>query len=97
MHGQPVNSVLEGLLPLHAAASSGSEVVVVRLIEAGADVNAPVSRVFPFSVQPCGSYIIIVQRLPLRYSNEKAKGGTVIVGTSGTSNPVTKRDPSTDR
>ena len=28
--GQPVNSVLEGLLPLHAAASNGSEPVVYR-------------------------------------------------------------------
>lgn len=40
--GQPVNSVLEGLLPLHVASSYGSEAVVNRLIEAGADVNAPV-------------------------------------------------------
>ncbi|GAA5954658.1 hypothetical protein JCM21900_006094 [Sporobolomyces salmonicolor] len=40
-HGQPVNSVLNGVLPLHAAASSGNETVVRMLIEAGADVNAP--------------------------------------------------------
>ncbi|GAA6041380.1 hypothetical protein JCM8097_007694 [Rhodosporidiobolus ruineniae] len=40
-HGQPVNSVLNGVLPLHAAASSGSETVVRMLIEAGADVNSP--------------------------------------------------------
>ncbi|KAK4050716.1 hypothetical protein OIO90_004938 [Microbotryomycetes sp. JL221] len=39
--GQPVNSVLNGVLPLHAAASSGSEAVVRELIEYGADVNAP--------------------------------------------------------
>ncbi|GAA5858934.1 hypothetical protein JCM8547_007163 [Rhodosporidiobolus lusitaniae] len=39
--GQPVNSVLNGVLPLHAAASSGSETVVRMLIEAGADVNSP--------------------------------------------------------
>ncbi|GAA5823988.1 hypothetical protein JCM11251_003370 [Rhodosporidiobolus azoricus] len=40
-HGQPVNSVLNGVLPLHAAASSGNETVVRTLIEAGADVNSP--------------------------------------------------------
>lgn len=40
-HGQPVNSVLNGVLPLHAAASSGNETVVKMLIEAGADVNSP--------------------------------------------------------
>lgn len=44
-NGQPVNSVLDGVLPIHAAASSGSETVVRMLIEAGADVNSPrVSR-----------------------------------------------------
>ncbi|KAL8287074.1 hypothetical protein RQP46_004080 [Phenoliferia psychrophenolica] len=41
MHGQPVNSVLNGVLPLHAAASSGNDEVVKMLIEHGADVNAP--------------------------------------------------------
>ncbi|KPV73467.1 uncharacterized protein RHOBADRAFT_38026, partial [Rhodotorula graminis WP1] len=40
-HGQPVNSVLNGVLPLHAAASSGNETIVRMLIEAGADVNSP--------------------------------------------------------
>ena len=40
MHGQPVNSVLNGVLPIHIAASSGSELVVQMLIDAGADVNA---------------------------------------------------------
>ena len=42
--GQPVNSVLEGLLPLHlhAADSNGSEPVVSRLLDAGGDVDAPV-------------------------------------------------------
>lgn len=40
MHGQPVNSVLNGVLPIHIAASSGNEHVVQMLIDAGADVNA---------------------------------------------------------
>ncbi|RXK41578.1 hypothetical protein M231_01077 [Tremella mesenterica] len=40
-HGQPVNSVLHGVLPLHAACSGGSATVVRMLIERGADVNAP--------------------------------------------------------
>ncbi|KDQ49548.1 hypothetical protein JAAARDRAFT_42781 [Jaapia argillacea MUCL 33604] len=40
-HGQPVNSVLDGVLPLHAACSGGNELVVKLLIENGADVNAP--------------------------------------------------------
>ncbi|TDL16727.1 hypothetical protein BD410DRAFT_612803 [Rickenella mellea] len=40
-HGQPINSVLDGVLPLHAASAGGSAVVVLYLIEQGADVNAP--------------------------------------------------------
>ncbi len=40
-HGQPVNSALDGVLPLHAACSGGDELVVRLLIERGADVNAP--------------------------------------------------------
>ncbi|EJD51556.1 hypothetical protein AURDEDRAFT_22410, partial [Auricularia subglabra TFB-10046 SS5] len=39
-HGQPVNSVLDGVLPLHAACSSGIEAVVKLLLEYGADPNA---------------------------------------------------------
>ncbi|KAH7923398.1 hypothetical protein BV22DRAFT_971274, partial [Leucogyrophana mollusca] len=40
-HGQPVNSVLDGVLPLHAACTGGRDLVVRLLIEHGADVNAP--------------------------------------------------------
>ena len=39
-HGQPVNSVLDGVLPLHAACAGGNDVVVKLLINHGADVNA---------------------------------------------------------
>lgn len=50
-HGQPVNSLVDGLLPLHAACYGGSDAVVRTLIEQGADVNAPrcVARYFPLS------------------------------------------------
>src|SRR6266849_6401241 len=40
-HGQPVNSVIDGVLPLHAACSGGGDMVVRLLIDNGADVNAP--------------------------------------------------------
>ncbi|KAH8107835.1 hypothetical protein BXZ70DRAFT_912873 [Cristinia sonorae] len=40
-HGQPINSVLDGVLPLHAACSGGDDLVVRLLIDKGADVNAP--------------------------------------------------------
>jgi hypothetical protein len=39
--GQPVNSVLDGVLPLHAACAGGDDQVVKLLIDHGADVNAP--------------------------------------------------------
>ncbi|GAC98449.1 ankyrin repeat protein [Pseudozyma hubeiensis SY62] len=40
-NGQPANSNLNGILPLHAACSGGSEQSVRMLILHGADVNAP--------------------------------------------------------
>ena len=40
-HGQPINSVVDGVLPLHAACSGGNDMVVRLLIDNGADVNAP--------------------------------------------------------
>ncbi|KAL0956254.1 hypothetical protein HGRIS_002408 [Hohenbuehelia grisea] len=40
-HGQPINSVLDGVLPLHAASAGGDEQVVKLLLDYGADVNAP--------------------------------------------------------
>ncbi|KAF7298109.1 hypothetical protein HMN09_01032300 [Mycena chlorophos] len=60
--GQPVNSALDGVLPIHVAASSGSEKVVKLLLEHGADVNA--------------------LRLPRRYSNDKNRDASVIIGAS---------------
>ncbi|PPQ93667.1 hypothetical protein CVT25_012726 [Psilocybe cyanescens] len=40
-NGQPINSVLDGVLPLHAACAGGNVQVVKSLIDHGADVNAP--------------------------------------------------------
>jgi hypothetical protein len=40
-HGQPINSVLDGVLPLHAACAGGNVQVVKLLMDHGADVNAP--------------------------------------------------------
>ena len=48
-HGQPINSVLDGVLPLHAACAGGNVQVVKVLIDHGADVNAPRSVAF-FSI-----------------------------------------------
>jgi hypothetical protein len=39
-NGQPINSVLHGVLPIHVACSGGDEQVVNLLIDNGADVNA---------------------------------------------------------
>lgn len=47
-HGQPINSVLDGVLPLHAACAGGNVQVVKLLIDHGADVNAPRSVIPSF-------------------------------------------------
>ena len=51
-HGQPINSVIDGVLPLHAACSGGNDMVVRLLIDNGADVNAPryVTRISDFPI-----------------------------------------------
>ncbi|KAK9761024.1 hypothetical protein K7432_014399 [Basidiobolus ranarum] len=38
-HGQAINSVIKGVLPIHAACCSGNVIVVEYLIQRGADVN----------------------------------------------------------
>lgn len=78
-HGQPVNSVLDGVLPLHAACAGGNVLVVNFLIECGADVNAP--RFAP-SPPPCLS-LTHSPRLPRRYSDRNRDTTAPIVGTSG--------------
>ncbi|CAI2164981.1 15945_t:CDS:2 [Funneliformis geosporum] len=40
-HGQPIDSVLNGVLPIHVACINGNVSVVQYLIERGADVNSP--------------------------------------------------------
>jgi ankyrin repeat protein len=40
-HGQPIDSVLNGVLPIHVACINDHVSVVQYLIERGADVNAP--------------------------------------------------------
>ena len=60
-HGQPVNSILDGVLPLHAACASGNIQVVNVLIGYGADVNAP--RLV-WSCLPQASSLTIVKGYP---------------------------------
>lgn len=96
-HGQPANSVLDGILPLHAACSGGSELVVKLLLDFGADVNAPrfVYGPSPLVIGPSAgllqrsrlpliySPLPCTYRLPRRYTDRKTEGGTII-GSSGT-------------
>ncbi|SCZ89313.1 BZ3500_MvSof-1268-A1-R1_Chr1-1g01099 [Microbotryum saponariae] len=86
-HGQPVNSVLNGVLPLHAAASSGNEQIVRMLIAAGADVNSPRSALclanHALMDHLTDARFPISNRLPRRYSNEKTRSSGIAVGTAG--------------
>jgi len=61
-NGQPINSVLHGVLPIHVACSGGDEQVVNLLIDNGADVNAP--RYVPSSFPPAPPLTVI----PLRFN-----------------------------
>jgi ankyrin repeat protein len=63
-HGQPINSVLDGVLPLHAACAGGNIQVVKVLIDHGADVNAPrLVVLFSFSSHQTYIYIILFMLL----------------------------------
>lgn len=61
-HGQPINSVIDGVLPLHAACSGGSDMVVRLLIDNGADVNAPRSVFRTFRLPPPLFFILELPR-----------------------------------
>ncbi|KDN52971.1 hypothetical protein K437DRAFT_133891 [Tilletiaria anomala UBC 951] len=54
-HGQSVASVLNGIVPLHAASSGGSEAAVRLLLAYGADPNAPRIKVKPSQSAGSGS------------------------------------------
>ncbi|RKP23215.1 hypothetical protein SYNPS1DRAFT_18968, partial [Syncephalis pseudoplumigaleata] len=61
--GQPVNSVLNGVLPIHVACCSGSVPTVQMLLDHGADVNA---RRYPRKYS--GNEIIVSPRVNARGS-----------------------------
>ncbi|KIM71613.1 hypothetical protein PILCRDRAFT_751978 [Piloderma croceum F 1598] len=80
-HGQLINSVLDGVLPLHATSSGGNDLVVKLFIEQGADVNAS---------RPS------IPRLPRRYSDGHRDAFTPIIGSSGLTSlhfPAASRQP----
>ncbi|KAK9899598.1 ankyrin, partial [Cystobasidium minutum MCA 4210] len=74
MHGQPVNSVLNGVLPIHIAASSGNDLVVQMLIDAGADVNAAryADHYHLLHNMPC-RHFHTHYRLPRKYNADRSK------------------------
>ncbi|KAI0288105.1 hypothetical protein BC826DRAFT_709111 [Russula brevipes] len=80
-HGQPINSVIDGVLPLHAACSGGNDMVVRLLIENGADVNAPrLSRRFSDKTRsPSAPIIGTTGSTPLHFA--AANGHTQVVLT----------------
>lgn len=84
-HGQPVNSVVDGVLPLHAACSGGNMQVVKLLIKHGADVNAPrCVHSFGDYFFDCHDQRFDTARLSRKYSSERGRdSSTPIIGTTG--------------
>ncbi|KAH9160638.1 hypothetical protein EDB89DRAFT_382888 [Lactarius sanguifluus] len=80
-HGQPINSVIDGVLPLHAACSGGNDMVVRLLIDNGADVNAPrLSRRYSDKTRsPSAPIIGTTGSTPLHFAS--ANGHTQVVLT----------------
>lgn len=78
-HNQPINSVLDGVLPLHVASSGGNELAAKLLIEQGADVNA--SRLLCPAASPLyPDPPLAIFKTPPRYSDQH---GDTIVRSSG--------------
>jgi hypothetical protein len=103
-NGQPINSVLQGVLPIHVACSGGDEQVVNLLIDNGADVNAPRCAPSSFSSNPPTYYLsprfhfassitkfhicTSIQRLPLRYTSDKNRDTSAPIVGTSGSTPL---------
>ena len=81
-HGQPHNSVLDGIVPLHAACSGGNELVVKLLLDFGADVNAQRWVPILWCSNSRSRNFLRTTRLPRRYSDRNKSDGAII-GSSG--------------
>ena len=103
-NGQPINSVLQGVLPIHVACSGGDEQVVNLLIDNGADVNAPRYAPSSFSSRTPSYYLsprfhlasfitnfhisAAISRLPLRYTSDKNRDTSAPIVGTSGSTPL---------
>lgn len=103
-NGQPINSVLQGVLPIHVACSGGDEQVVNLLIDNGADVNAPRCAPCSFPSHTPSHYLsprprlasliknfhisASISRLPLRYTSDKNRDTSAPIVGTSGSTPL---------
>ena len=103
-NGQPINSVLQGVLPIHVACSGGDEQVVNLLIDNGADVNAPRYAPSSFSSDAPAYHLsprfhlassitnfhisTAISRLPLRYTSDKNRDTSAPIVGTSGSTPL---------
>ena len=85
-HDQPVNSVLDGALPLDVACSGRNDLIVRLLVGRGADVNAP-RCVPPVLALSCTNFYTVnhlyLRRLSRKYSSDRHRNTLApLVGSS---------------